>query len=164
MKHNSMKNQMLVLYYGVLQLDCISYFNAVRSLHKVAIVSIISIIHLYVGYTVQISRPYNFFPRQWLILLMNFDAFQAPFDYTDFNTNEVKKRGCDSVSRPIQSGFSVTNQSTTTPQPSMQNPTAPADDFNKLFVLCFQGCKYLKKSFCYSSVIVPNVIILPNLA
>lgn len=79
---------------------------------------------------------------------------------TDFKTNEVKKRGCDSVSRPIQSGFSVTNQSTTAPQPSMQNPTAPADDFNKSFVLCFQGCKYFKKIFCYSSVIVPNFIKL----
>lgn len=56
-----MKNQLLALHYGVIQSDCISYFNAVRSLHKVAIVSII---HLYVGYTVQISRPYSFFPRQ----------------------------------------------------------------------------------------------------
>lgn len=134
-----------------------AYFNVVRSLYKVAIVSIISIIHLYVALTI-------FFLVNELFYSWTFMLLKPRVIITDFQTNEVKKRGCDSVSRPIQSGFSVTNQSTTAPQPSMQKPTAPADDFNKLFVLDLQGCKYFKKIFCYSSVTVPNFIKLPNLA
>lgn len=92
MKHNAMKNRVLVLHYGVFKVRLHQLFNVVRSLRMIA-THLHTFIHIYVRYSPDLTllKVVSSLTTD-LFYSRTLNAPQNPSDHYRFEVNEVRKR------------------------------------------------------------------------